>query len=246
MKEFPTLSWFFDCLNFSFGLTPAGGGFTKWELLVICLSIYLVWIPAKSRPPLVHSTIYHLHKWLTHTIKQSKAKQSKATQVKEQLNAGPGSGRKKIKAGWKVYLVLTWAGQQKNISVGIDFFVMLRKEKAAPFLLLFWSHHKLAFSNTQLKIQQLILAESEERLAGWTCFQLDLKFKRVWSSARFKNDQCGPHASFSASSSPCSSNGTRSFIASGLISFRNHGKRLLGTHTWEGRTEIPSNYKKGR
>jgi len=62
MKEFPILSWFFDCLNFSFGLTPAGGGFTKWELLVICLSIYLVRKPAKNRPPLVHSTIYHLHK----------------------------------------------------------------------------------------------------------------------------------------------------------------------------------------
>jgi hypothetical protein len=30
-------------LNLSFGLTPAGGGFTKWELLVIFLSIYLVW-----------------------------------------------------------------------------------------------------------------------------------------------------------------------------------------------------------
>ncbi len=43
MKEFPILSWFFDCLNLSFGLTPAGGGFTKWELLVIFLSIYLVW-----------------------------------------------------------------------------------------------------------------------------------------------------------------------------------------------------------
>jgi hypothetical protein len=41
MKEFPILSWFFDCLNLSFGLTPAGGGFTKWELLVIFLSIYL-------------------------------------------------------------------------------------------------------------------------------------------------------------------------------------------------------------
>jgi hypothetical protein len=35
------------------------------------------------------------------------AKQSKAKQSKEQLNAGPGSGRKKRKAGWKVYLVLT-------------------------------------------------------------------------------------------------------------------------------------------
>lgn len=76
MKEFPILSWFLDCLNFSFGLTPAGGGFTKWELLVICLSIYLVWKPEKSHPPLVHSTIYHLHKWLIHTIKQSKAKSS--------------------------------------------------------------------------------------------------------------------------------------------------------------------------
>jgi hypothetical protein len=76
MKEVPILSWFFDCLKFSFGLTPAGGGFTKWELLVICLSIYLVWRPAKSRQPLVHSTIYHLHKWLIHTIKQSKAKSS--------------------------------------------------------------------------------------------------------------------------------------------------------------------------
>ncbi len=99
---------------------------------------------------------------------------------------------------------------------------------------------------TQLKSNNWILAESEERLAGWTCFQLDLKFKRVWSSAGFKNDQCGPHASFSASSSPSSSNGTRSFIASGLISFRNYGKRLLGTHTWEGRTEIPPNFKKAR
>jgi hypothetical protein len=90
------------------------------------------------------------------------------------------------------------------------------------------------------------LQSLEERLAGWTCFQLDLKFKRVWSSARLKNDQCGPHASFSASSSPSSSNGRRSFIASGLISFRNHGKTLLGTHTWEGGTEIPPNFKKAR